>query len=323
MRTIALAAVTTAVVLSAPLADAGETLRWKWAPGESSRLVMQQTMNMTMNGGPMGKINSSTDQTMLMTWTVGDSAGDATPVSQSMDRIVMTMDGPMGQGFTYDSAAAEAPVGMAAMVAPMFDALVKADITLAVSPRGEVSEVTLPDELKDAFNRVPGGAMSTDMVTQLTQQSMLKFPEQPLEVGDTWTETTKVSSPQMGAMQINVTYRYDGQREVDGRPVAAITPSLTMQVADPNAQAMPVTFETRASSGEILFDNEAGRLISSRIDQTTDVVVSVQGNEMRNEIAQTTVVRLLKEGETPDLNGAADDEAADEASLANPAMVTP
>lgn len=296
-------------------AKAGETLRWKWQEGDSSRLVMEQTMDMTMNGGPMGPLTSATDQKMLMTWTVKPGAGDATAVTQSTDRIVMKMDGPMGQGFEYDSAQEAAPVGMAAMIAPMFDALVASDIVLWVTERGEVNEVTFPDELKQVFDNMPGGAVSTDMIMQMSQQGMLKFPEEPVEVGDTWTESTEVSSPQMGAMKINVMYRFDGMREIDGRSVAAITPSLTMEVADPNGQAMPVTFETRESGGEILFDNEAGKLVSSRIDQTTDVIVSVQGQEMRNEIKQSTLVRALAEGETPDMS--------DEPSLSESAEVAP
>lgn len=301
------------------LAAGGETLRWQWAPGDTSRLLMEQTMDMTMNGGPMGPIKSATVQKMLMTWTVKSGAEDATQISQSTDRVMMKMDGPMGQGFAYDSAEETAPVGMAAMVAPMFDALVASDIVLTVSDRGEVRNVTLPDELKQAFDRMPGGAASADMITQMSQQGMLKFPEHALEVGDTWTETTEVSSPQMGAMKINATYRFDGMKEVDGRTLAAITPSLTMEVADPNGQAMPVTFETRESGGEILFDNEAGKIVSSRIDQTTDVIVSVQGQQMRNEIQQSTTVRVLGDNETPELGV----ETAIETETAEPAGVAP
>ncbi|TWT41610.1 DUF6263 family protein [Botrimarina hoheduenensis] len=312
-----------ALVLCIASARAGDTLRWKWAPGDETRYLMSQTMNMSLNGGPMGQINSTTDQNMLMSWRVSEApASEGAELVQSTERIVMNMKGPMGQGFDYDSASETAPVGMAAMVAPIFDALVAAKLKLVVTERGEVASVAMPEELTAAFENMPGGAVSADMVTQMSKQGMLKFPEEPIEVGESWTDSTDVASPQMGAMRINITYTYNGMKDVEGRRLAAFTPQMSMTIADPESQPMPVTFETRESGGEILFDPETGRIVSSRIEQTTDVIVSVNGQEMRNEIQQTTTMRALAPGEQPELSPQTDSNAEVSPSQ-EPAEVAP
>lgn len=317
MRFATLAA---AVLTLAPATTrvAGETLRWKWSPGDEARYHMTMSMDMTMNGGPMGAIKSTTNQQMLQRWSAqpADTTGQ-TKLVQSTERVVMSMRGPMGQGLDYDSASETAPLGMAAMVAPMFDALVESSITMTVNELGEVLGVDIPDELRAAFDNMQGGAISADSVAKMSEQGMMRFPQEPIEVGSSWTNSTEVAAPQMGAMRIDTTYTYNGLREVDGRALAAFTPSVAMSVADPAAQAMPVTFETRESGGEVLFDPGAGRIVSSRIEQVTDVIVVVGERQIRNEIRQVTEFRSLENGETPDMGVEA--AVADESLSAEPA----
>lgn len=280
-------------------ARSAEPLRWKWAAGDSVRYLTEQTMNMQMTAGPAGNINSTTTQAMLIDWNVDavEDNGTAT-LSQQFERITMKTNGPMGQGFQYDSASDEPPSGMAALVAPMFDAIVSAPIVVEVLPTGEYVDVRLSDELAEAVEDMPGGAMSVDAITQMTKQSSIAFPEKELAPGESWTQTAQVNAPQVGKMLVTTTYTYNGEKDVDGRALESFTPRIEIG-APPTDGAMAIDFKTRDSSGEILFDREAGRIVSSRVEQTMDIVIQMNGQTINNQMTQKTEMRELAPGESP------------------------
>jgi hypothetical protein len=290
------------LALFATAAAAAEPLVWKWAQGDSSRYLMTQSMSMSMNAGPVGKVESQMTQSMLMEWVADavDESGEA-KVRQKTDRIVMNTTGPMGQGFTYDSASDDAPVGMAAMVAPMFDAMVDGDFLLTMLPSGEVTAVELSDELREAFDKLPGGAMSSKSIEQMSKQGSLKFPATPLEVGQEWTNTAVIEAPQIGPMKVETTYKYLGPKQVGGRTLEAFEPRVTITPPEGGAQAVKTSIETKGSSGEILFDRAKGRVVKSQVRQQMEVRVEVGGQTMVNTIDQTVEMRALADGEEPDL----------------------
>ncbi|MGL4513765.1 MAG: DUF6263 family protein [Lacipirellulaceae bacterium] len=292
-----------AALLALPcVASAAEPIAWEWAPGDSSRYVMTQSMTMSMNAGPAGAVESKTTQAMIMGWTADEvDAESAATLRQKTERIVMKTNGPMGQGFQYDSASDDAPVGMAAMVAPMFDALVSADFTLVMLPTGEITKVELSPELGEAFDKLPGGAMSAKMIEQMTKQGSLRFPERTVEVGEEWTNEAVIDTPQIGAMKVETTYKYLGPKEDGGRTLDAFSASVKITPPEAKNAAVATTIESKDSSGEILFDRDKGRVVRSTIRQLMEISVSVNGQKIVNTIDQTVEMRGLADDESPDL----------------------
>ncbi|MEN0109400.1 MAG: hypothetical protein AAF805_01640, partial [Planctomycetota bacterium] len=179
---------------------------------------------------------------------------------------------------------------------------------------GEVTDVELSDKLAEAFNRLPGGAVSADMVKQMAQQGLPNFPTASLEIGDSWATTKRVESPKMGTMVVTTTYRYDGPREADGRALEAFT-TTTDVAPDTEAGPAPLEVETVDSTGELLFDPAAGRLVSSTSDQRMNVTVPVPGGSVTSEMRQSFELRELAAGEGLTLA----ESAAASASPASPA----
>lgn len=298
-----------AILLVASPAIGAEPLTWKWKAGDKVRYRMTQSMGMAIQAGPAGEVSTAMSQDVLMGWKVEKVADDgAATISQQVERIVMRNKGNAGQGFDYDSDSEDPPAGMAALVAPVFEAMVEHPFRVTMRPSGEATEFQLSDELSKALDRLPGGAVSGDMVTQMSQQSMLKFPAEPLAVGDKWTNTAEVTSPAIGEMKVHTTYTYDGPREVDGRQYEAFTPSIQMEAAGEESQ-IPMKYETKESTGEILFDRQKGRLFRSRLLQTIEVRVKVGDREIVNTVDQTVEMRELGEDETPTLDAPAEEEA--------------
>ncbi len=277
---------------------ATEPLSFKWQDGESVNYLMSQDMVMNINAGPGGNMQTTTSQKMWMNWNVKEveENGDAL-IAQGFDRITMSTKAPMGPGIEYDSDKDEAAVGMATLVAPMFDALVKDPIDVVMLPTGEVSEIEFSDEVAEKFKQMPGGAGSTDMITQMVQQGSITFPSKPLEVGETWTQESEVMAPQVGKMKVTASYTYNGPKEVDGKTFESITPSITMEMPENANNMFDMDFKAKESDGEILFDNEKGMVHSSKLKQVFDITITMQGQVITNEMTQTVELRQLTEEE--------------------------
>lgn len=273
-------------------AQAEEPLRWKFAAGQGFDYQMKQDMTMNMNAGPAGQMATSTDQNMSMTWNIKsvDDKGSAV-VEQKVERIQMKMSMPGGQGFDYDSSSEQPATGMAAMVAPMFKAMTAGTMTFTMSPRGEISDVKLSDELAEAIKNGPGGgAGGVDQFKAMASQAALTLPENPPKQGDTWTNKVDVAGPAGGKQTVETTYTYDGTRDVDGATFAVIKPSMKLDLG--NNPAMQVTAKDQKTEGEILFDVAAGQLHSMSLQLDITLEMSAAGQTMPGSLKQNIDVTL-------------------------------
>lgn len=298
-----------AILLAASPALGAEPLVWKWQKGDVARYLMTQSMEMDIKAGPAGAATTTMQQEMLMDWEVEEVTEDGVAtIEQRVERVVMQNQAGAGQAFKYDSDSDDPPAGMAALVAPAYEAMVEHPFQMLMRPSGEVVEVTLSEELSKALDNLPGGAVSGEMVKQMSQQASLKFPSEPLAVGDKWTSTAEVPSPALGKMKVHTTYTYDGPREVDGKTYEAFTPAIAMELAG-DAGTTAIEFDTKESTGEILFDREKGRVYRSRVLQTIDIRVKIGENEIVNTMKQAVELRELAKDETPTLGAPAEEEA--------------
>jgi predicted secreted protein len=295
-RQLALFAVVVGAALVANRAAAEEGLRWKFTAGEKLDYVINQDMNMTMNTGPQGQMNMNMKQQMDMTWQVDkiDESGNAT-ILQSIDRVRMKMTGP--QTIDYDSQSEEAPAGLAAMIAPLFDAMTKGKFVITMTPQGEITDVVVPQEVIDALKASPGAQMMGEMATsdgfkQMISQGALVLPKEMPAVGYKWTSALEMKNPMAGQQKVETTYTYEGPKEVDGKTYQVFKPSVKMSFGGQGP--MQMTLKDQKSDGEILFDAEAGRLHSSKLNQ--DLTMSVN---MGEQVFDQTIHQVVDVKVTP------------------------
>lgn len=276
-------------------------LVWKFQPGDEHHYRMTQDMQMEMALGlGQRKVNTGVQQLMDMTWKVDriDDQGLA-KVVQSVDRVRMNMQAPGQAEMKYDTKSKEAPTGFGAMLDPLFKAMTENSFTLNMSPRGELSEMELPEAFSNALKNVPGAAMMGEMFTDegflsMMQKSSLVLPEpKDLTVGHEWSTTSEMKNPQIGTISSTITYRYLGPRDVEGKEFEVFSIALEMDYGE-GAAGVTINVENQDSHGEILFDREAGRLHSSKLQQDLDMAIVVGAQTMEQKMLQKVFFELVE-----------------------------
>ncbi len=275
---------------SLPTLRAAEAPRWKFEPGASHRYRMTQTMDMTMDMGAGGKESPKIANVFDYTWTVDSVQDDGSAViTQTIDRVRMTIEGA-GQGaLDYDSESDAEPQGYAAMVAPLFRAMRGSVFTVTMTPRGKIENVDVPEELVKAIAAAPGAALLGSLATaeglqDIIGRSSFEMPES-LEPGAEWTNDAELQNPLFGKQTIKTTYRYEGPREVEGVQFEVFSPKLEIGFAGAEATADIMLQE---SSGEVLFNVDAGRLESTRLEHKMEMTIAAAGNTIKQSIDQST-----------------------------------
>lgn len=279
-------------IASASSGRAEEPLRWKFEKGSKFDYDMVQDMTIGSTGGPLGAQNVLMHQELEMTWDIEDvnAEGDAI-IQQKIDRVKMKMTLPAPVGaIEYDSSSEQVPVGPAAMLAPMYKAMTQAPFTITMSPRGEIKDVKIPDEVVTALKNSPGAAAMGDMATadgfkKMISQGSLVLPEGAPKKGEEWSTKVEVNNPQAGKQIVETTYRYEGTKDIEGVTYAEFQPTIKM-----NFEGAQVKIVEQTSDGEILFNTVEGRLGSSKLEQ--HVTIDQPGGGGQTKIDQEIIVKV-------------------------------
>ncbi len=291
------------LLVASTLVCAGEPLIWKFAVGDAHHYQLVQTMNMTMSLGPSGETASTVKQTIGMTWEVKSVEANGTAVLlQTIDRIEMDLSAPGQKEVHFDTASDESPEGFAAMLAPTLNALTSTPFKVTMTPRGEITEVEVPETLVAVMAQGPGGAILGDLATEegfrnTVQQSSLTLPEaKDLVEGHQWNSTFEMENPATGKIVVETTYAYQGPREVAGQAMEVFVPTLLLRFGKgPDQTGGTIRVERQESGGEILFNRSAGRLESTTLRQQVDLVIMVGENSINQHIDQKISLRIMEE----------------------------
>lgn len=303
------------IAFAAATTRAAEPLRWKFEAGENIGFRMTQQSKMKLNAPQGGSFETTTSQTADIVWNIEQvNADGSAKIRQNITRMQMSMAGP-SQNWRIDTASDEPPQGLAATLAPVFDALVDSDYVVTMSARGEITDVEAPEKLIEALKNMPGvpaDGASDEMIRQMAKQSALTLPEGPLEEGDTWNTSVTTNAPFLGDQKVETTYKYIGAREVEGNTMEVFEPSITMTAEEEGAQpAVQASLEVTDSSGEVLFNRDEGRLASSTMKQNMAIEVSTGGRTITGDIEQSVKLER-KDAAELEAAASADDEASDQ-----------
>ncbi|MGD0043661.1 MAG: DUF6263 family protein [Isosphaeraceae bacterium] len=277
-----------------------ETMRWKFKPGETLRYTMVQETTQGMKA--MGQeFKTSLNQTVDLHWSVKNVASDGVAeLSQTIDRVRTKVEGP-GNSFEFDSQAGKDPEGqIASLLTPMLKALVGAEFTFKMNGRGELSEIKVPQKLLDSLRQAGPAANASGMFSEegmknLISQSSLTLAEGPLEKGKSWTQQAKVPVPMLGTMVTDKTYTFDGPSPKDpGLLQVLLDTKVTLEPAADSNIAVKIT--SQKGTGEFAFDPEAGRVVSSRVNDKLQMSLSVMGQELEQSTDTVTSMTLAKDG---------------------------
>lgn len=278
-------------------AEAQTKLRWKFQEGETLNYVMTQDMTSSMN--LMGQdIQTKMKQDIEMSWTVDKLESDGSAkMTQKFTRIrfKMTMPPPLNQTIEYDSKDGKAPGGpIGNLLGGVFAAMAKAETRFTIDPLGNISDYKIPEEVLKQFKQIPGagnmgGMFSEEGLKQMASQGILAFPTKSLSNGDTWNKKAEIKMP-FGTMKMKTQYTYSGKTK-NGLDTIRSNISISMEPGR-NAQ-IQIKLKKSDSSGKILFDNKAGRVRESNLEQSMVMEITAGGMVIEQETNTLTTMKLV------------------------------
>lgn len=309
---------------AASLAQGQTLLRWKFQPGETLhyRLANQFVEKAQFAGGRQ-PITMSIDYRVDDVWKIGsvDKEGVAT-VNRTIDHVRLKVTGPQGVVVDYDSASPTEPNGAAKTFGQVFQLLVQKATVFRINPRGEILTAQPPAGLLDGLRKiVPSVSSFGDFFTSEGERKMqinIRFPEQPVKLGQKWTTSDEFQLPVIVATPLNLEYQYEylGPIDREGRELQKIavttrltpsqkpaeTPSVKPQTpAKPNRApaanqplAAPlVNFKPSESTAIIHFDNVHGRIHDGDLKLRVQADLNVRGQQGTLDVDGTVHTELL------------------------------
>jgi Family of unknown function (DUF6263) len=226
------------------------------ADGNATAKVTMTRVKLTMEGGPLGKIEVDSN----------DKNEPDEPLGQMFSQIAKSM-GSMEVTFTAD------PSGDVRDV--------------------KVSEGTLKKLKK--LPGLPGGGgdlFTPDSFKSIVHGSIIvPVPKEAVSKGKSWSHKMEQKTG-MGKMSGDTKYTYEGQIEKNGATLEkfAAKPELKIE-ADPNAQ-IKMTMKDSKGKGFALFDNKVGRIAESSNEGTMRMEIEAGGMTIDVSSTQTTTIRL-------------------------------
>jgi hypothetical protein len=287
------------LLCAAACGRAQEPIRWKFQPGQRlSYSIVQEFAVTSANEGL--EVDNQSRQQLDVTWEIESVNADGVANARlKFDRIRSKMTLPAG-GLEYDSASDGPAIGMAAVNAPLYQALVKTPVQFHVTSEGRVTNVELPEEVQTAMKRMPTLATIGDLKQPERFQTLLLpgFPLLPPErspsPGYQWQSKAAATLPGGETQTVESNYTYEGQRETEGKNLAVIRQLRTASIG--NGDSSGRSIKEQSSESEILFDPAAGHLQSSLLKHRMTIDVK-QGSTMGTQkVEQTVQVTLLSAG---------------------------
>ena len=171
------------------------------------------------------------------------------------------------------------------------------EIKATMSPRGELSDVKVPEQALKELQKLPGAEQLGDMFSpdgfkRMLSQGGLILPAGPVSKGDSWKNTVDLKMP-FGKMTAVVDYTYQGPAE-DGAPLEKIGLKTKATLEPDPKSPLKLTMKSQDCKGTAYFDNRAGRLREVVNDQTMDMESTVGDMTFKQHMVQKVVMRLTK-----------------------------
>lgn len=231
-------------------------LQWRLNPGQTLQLQFQQRTVTEIHYG-QAPLQTELNLTMTMRWRVLAAGPERIDLAVAFQRIQVEMDSQAEGKATYDSQA-QSFQGDAEALDSVFRPLLQAEIRMALSPKGKVLEVAVPEELRRRLQQAPGARwerlLTPEGLRQALERPLWVLPEHPVAPGGTWEQQETVESP-LGNLRLHRRYRLlEPVQEEQARVAMEGTVQLVTQALQEDRK-----LQEGKQEGSMVFDLEAGR----------------------------------------------------------------
>ena len=182
----------TLLLAASAVAQEKHLLRFKFVPDTVVHYSMSQEMDMSINMGAQD-MSTKMNMQMFMTTKVKGVKDDAADLEQEITRVKAVMNNPM-MNVNFDSDDEDSDPGMLEGMADM----VGTKTTMRLSSAGKMLDFAMSEELAEEAEQA-----GMDL-KQMMSQSVTSLPEQPVAIGETWTNTMKMPMGQMGELDMQI-----------------------------------------------------------------------------------------------------------------------
>ena len=299
--------------LAVSTAGAAEnTLRWKFKEGDSMEYTMQRATEAKLDlSGSLIEFNSG--MTFDTTWKVKKVSDDGTAeLEQTLDRIQLKMDSPLGGGLDYDSKVPGSGQGQIwDMMGPMFEAMVGQTFSMKVSPAGKVTDIKMPEKIAEQLAKAatgggrrgnPLGAMGGMGLTEASFKEMLErgfvaLPEKPVAPDVTWKQSFENVMKGAGVQKTEITYSTAETETADGHTVQKISAKTELTFEPEENPMTDIEIDEQEGLSTIYFDVDAGRTLKVDGKQRQVMAITAPNREITVEQNEKVTVR---QGKSPD-----------------------
>jgi hypothetical protein len=299
--------------LAAPASgQAPVVLKWQFRKSVPFSQEVKTTTQQTMKVMGMD-VTQSQIQSFTFSWTPvrEDPATGNWTIKQKIEAVKMEIE-IAGNKIQYDSTNDTGQTGNS--LSDFFRALVGSEFELIVSPDMKILEI----KGRNAFiNKLIKAnpqmepllktILSDEALKQTSDSAFAPLPQQPVRLGDTWTNRSFLNMGPIGGYEISYKYTYLGKDENCRFDVIKMESTLIFQTPDPKAAAarpFPIKkadLQSRSATGAVYFDSGKHRLDHSemRIILTGKLTIDISGmpSDIDLNQVQDTTVRTFAENE--------------------------
>jgi hypothetical protein len=261
-----------------------DALRYKFKEGDKLRYIteVRTAVEAKLTGDDVVKFNNILVTESTWQVTKVDKDGRAA-VTVSLDRLRLTVDGPMGK-LEYDTKDGKEPdEEFFRRMTENLKAVVGGQFTLTVDPRGQAADVKLLDKLAKISD-------AGDLMKALVE-NLLPLPEGKAKKGDSWSQKTETTGPQVGKVAVEKKYVSEGPAERAGRKVEKVSIKQTM-TQDPKAAPAGVKATFDGGEGTAYFDRAAGRLLEMTVTQGLQTEAKVEDRTLTKKLKIVVTTKL-------------------------------
>jgi hypothetical protein len=256
------------------------------------------------------KISQTHKQIFYFSWTPKDQDKDGNwVVTQKIEGVKLDID-IGGQKVQFDSTKTDTGTG------PLYDffkALVGSEFTLTIGKDMKVTKIDGRDEFlkklsstNQQMEPLLKQILSDESLKQMADPTFSVVPGKPVKKGDTWEKKSTLNMGPIGSFETTYNYTYEGPDEKDKKlHKIKFDTKLKYTPPGPNAggglpfKIISADLQGKESSGNLVFDNDKGRVVSSTASTKLAGKLSIEIGGMTSSVdldqTQTTTVKTTDE----------------------------
>lgn len=272
-------------------------LRWKLPESSELRVETVQSLNLIQRLGNQTR-RTTNATTTWMTWQVKAVRPDGTAeIANRIDRVAVRIEGNIQGKLVYDSDDTSKNEGPGAgEMERIFRPMIGSVTSMVMSPTGEIASIEIADATIEAVEASGSSQfMNRSTIERMIRDSTPAFPPE-LATGQSWSRQSPMPLAGLGSLVVDSTYTYRGTESVEGRELHRIDNEIRVSFQpEPSARNVELEVIDQSNRGKILFDNQAGRLVSNTVSQDLTMEIRAGGELITQNMQQQVTTRFSGE----------------------------